>query len=139
MKRGLILVSILAVGTVGAAPLAMKPGLWEMTMSMDMPGMQGGMPPTKFQHCYRAEDIKDLRRTVPQQTNSKCNVDDWKQSGNTVSYTMSCKSPPMTMTGRMTYAGGDRYSGSAKISMNRGGNTTNITQTFDAHRIGDCK
>ena len=129
---------MLAVGTVGAAPLAMKPGLWEMTMSMEMQGMPGGMPPAKLQHCYKAEDVKDLRRTVPQQTNSKCKVDDWKESGNTVSYTMSCTSPAATMTGRMTYAG-DRYTGNAKISMNQGGQMIHMTQKFDAHRIGDCK
>ena len=108
-------------------------------MSMEVQGMPGGMPATKLQHCYKAEDIKDLRKTVPKQTNSKCDVADWKQSGNTVTYSMSCSGPTAaTMTGNMTYAG-DRYSGSSKISMNQGGRMMHMTQKFDARRIGDCK
>jgi len=140
MKRVFLLLPILVfVGTVGAAPPPMKPGLWEMTMSMEMQGMPGGMPATKLQHCYKAEDLKDLRETVPKQTNSKCHVADWKQSGNTITYTMNCKGPTaMTMTGNMTYAG-DHYSGSAKISMNQGGQMVNMTQKFNARRLGDCK
>jgi hypothetical protein len=140
MKRVFLLLPMLAVvGAVGAAPPPMKPGLWEMTMSAEMQGMPGGMPATKLQHCYKAEDLKDLRETVPKQTNSKCHVRDWKQSGNTITYTMSCEgSTAMTMTGNMTYAS-DHYSGSAKISMNQGGQTMNVTQKFNARRLGDCK
>jgi hypothetical protein len=52
---------------------------------------------------------------------------------------MSCEgSTAMTMTGNMTYAS-DHYSGSAKISMNQGGQTMNVTQKFNARRLGDCK
>jgi hypothetical protein len=104
MKRIFLLLSMLAViNAVGAAPPPMKPGLWEMTISMEMQGMPGSMPATKLQRCYKAEDLKDLRETVPKQTNSKCHVADWKQSGNTITYTMNCRGPTaMTMPGNMT-------------------------------------
>jgi hypothetical protein len=140
MKRVCVLCLSLVAGAVAAAPPAMKPGLWEMTLSMEMSGMPQGMqpmPPTTTRHCYRAEDIKDLRRTVPKQTN--CKMEHWKESGNTVSWRMSCSGTAMTtMTGSVTYSG-DSYSGVGKATMNVGGRTVHMTQKYQARRVGDCK
>lgn len=140
MKRVCVLCLGLVASAVAAAPPVMKPGLWEMTLSMEMSGMPQGMrsiPPTTTRHCYRAEDIKDLRRTVPKQKN--CKVENWKQSGNTVSWRMSCSGTSITtMTGSVTYSG-DSYSGVGKATMNMGGQTVHMTQKYQARRIGDCK
>lgn len=139
MKRVLILVTGLAAGAVGAAPPAMKPGLWEVTTSMEMPGMPQAMPPAKMQHCYRPDEVKDLRKTLPEQQKANCKTSDWKQSGNTATWKMSCGGEmPMTMTGSMTYDG-DRYGGVIKATMDHGGQKMNMTQKIDARRIGDCK
>lgn len=137
MKPVIILVAGLAAGAVAAAPPAMKPGLWEVTMSMEMSGMPQSMPATTVKHCYRPEEVKDLRKTLPKQQGD-CQVSDWKQTGNTASWKMSCSGQmPMTMTGNMTYDG-DRYGGVIRATLNHGGQTMNMTQKIDARRLGDC-
>lgn len=138
MKQVCPLVALLAVGPVGATPPAMQPGLWEVTMNVEMAGMAHPMPTSTFEHCYRAEDIADLRRTVPQQQGD-CKVSDWKQSGRTATWSMRCAGEtPMILSGRMTY-GGDRYSGVITATMNHGRQKRDITQRIEARRIGDCR
>jgi hypothetical protein len=138
MKRGFLLVAGLTAGAVGAAPSEMQPGLWEVTMTMEMAGMPQAMPPTKMQQCYRPEEVQDLRKTVPQREEN-CKLSDWKQSGNKVSWKMNCSGEStMNLVGNMTYAG-DRYNGVIKSTMNYGGQSMDMTQKIDARRIGDCK
>ena len=116
----------------------MKPGLWEITTSMDASGMPAMIPPMTVRHCYRAEDLKDMRKTVPAQ-NPECKVSDWKQSGDSVSWNMSCGGQmPMTGSGRITYAG-DSYSGESRMTMSHGGQTMTMNQKFKAKRVGDCR
>lgn len=137
MRRFLVLLAGLSAGGVVAASPVMKPGLWEVTTSMEVQGMPKGMPPMKTQHCYRPEDVKDLRKTMPEQAN--CKVDDWKQSGNTVTWKTSCSGEMAgTMTGSIKYAG-ETYSGVNKFNLSRGGQSMQMTQKFDARRIGACK
>ncbi len=148
MKRiTVLLASTLAAGAVLAEPPHIKPGLWETTVSVEvsgmenMPGMKKGMMPSRepstFQHCYRPKEAKDLRNTVPKQSN--CKLENWKQSGKSVTWTMNCGGPAaMTMTGEMTYEG-DSYRGIGKATMNMGGQSMQMTQRFSARRVGDCK
>lgn len=139
MKRIAIFVAGLVLSAAIAAAPRMTPGLWEMTMSMEGAGMPQGMtPPMKFQHCYRAEDLKDMRNTVPEK-NPNCTISDWKESGNTVTWKMSCTGKnAMTSSGRITYAG-DSYTGVNKMTMNHGGQPMTMTQKYTAKRVGDCR
>ena len=137
IKRAFALLAALSAGAVGAAPVAMNPGLWQIITSTEMPGVGLAMPPTKIEHCYSAEDVKDLRRTLPKKPN--CKIADWKQSGSTVTWKASCiGDTAATMTGSMKFAG-DRSSGAGKISVSKGGRVLRMNQKYDAHRIGACK
>lgn len=89
MKRLVVIAAVLLLPAVCAAAPQMTPGLWEMTSTFEGAGMPQGAPPMKFQHCYRAEDVKDLRNTVPEK-NSNCKISDWKESGKTVTWKMVC-------------------------------------------------
>ena len=138
MIRFIALAALLAAGAVFAAPPAMRPGLWEISTSTEMSGMPQAIPSTKSQHCYKAEDVKDLRKTVPA-NKPNCKMSDWKESGKTVSWQMSCGGEmPTTMSGRVTY-GQDRFSGVNQMTMNHGGQVMNMTQKYDGRRLGDCK
>lgn len=123
-----------------AAPANMQPGLWEITMKMEMPGMRGGgMPATAVRQCIRPVDVEDARRTIPQNKDPKCNTKDYKMQGNTASWRMECKGPEtMSGTGTITYSGSS-YSGATKLSIKQGGQTMDMTQTYSGKRIGDCK
>lgn len=139
MKRPAVFAVGLMLSTLGVAAPVMKPGLWEITMSMEGAGMPSSMiPPTKVKHCYRAEDLKDLRNTVPEK-NSNCQVSDWKESGNTVTWSLSCTGKnAMTGSGSITYSG-DTYSGVNKMTMTHGGQKMTMSQKYSAKRVGDCR
>lgn len=134
MKRMVVLAAGLALAAAVAAAPRMKPGLWEMISTMEGAGMPSAMPPMTFRHCYRPEDIKDLRNTVPQK-NPSCKVTDWKESGDTVTWKMACTGAnAMTGGGRITYAG-DRYTGVNTMTTSRG----TMTQRYTARRVGECR
>lgn len=138
MRRLLLAVAGLAAAAAGAALPAMEPGFWEITVRMEVSGMPQSMPASTFRRCYRPEEVKDLRRTLPDQKGD-CTVSDWKQSGNTASWKTRCGGEmPMTLSGNMTYHG-DRYGGVIEATMNHGGQSMSMTQKIDARRIGDCK
>ena len=125
-----------ASGLALAAPV-IQPGLWEITARMEMPGMPAGAGQHTSQICYRPGDVQDAAKTVP--TDKNCEVKDYKLSGNTASWRMECRGETqMTGTGTFTYAGSS-YSGTTKFTMKQGGRTMNMSQSYSAKRIGDCR
>ncbi len=115
----------------------MRPGLWEITMQMEMPGMPMAMPATKVQHCYSASDVADAEKTVPtgQDGENPCRVSDYSLRGNTASWSMQCEN--MSGKGSMTYSG-DSYSGTTELQMQEEGMSQSMKQTISARRVGDC-
>jgi len=138
MKRLTVLAAGLMFPVVCAAAPQMTPGLWEIVSSFEAAGMPQSVPPMKFQHCYRTEDIKDLRNTVPEK-DPNCKISDWKESGKTVTWKMSCTGKDaMTGSGSITYSG-DRYTGVNTMTMLDGGQATTMAQKYNARRLGDCR
>lgn len=140
MKPRLALLSLFAAtaSSVLAAPPNMQPGLWEITMKSEMPGMPMQMPAQTIRHCYKKEEIKESKDALP--GDKSCKVDDFKESGNTVRWKSTCKMDGGTMvgTGEVTYAG-NTYSGSMTMVGDSGGRKMNMTQKYSAKRLGDCK
>ncbi|MBU0751408.1 MAG: DUF3617 domain-containing protein [Gammaproteobacteria bacterium] len=135
--RTAILATLAAASGLAQAAPVMQPGMWEITTRMEMPGMPAGMGQHVTQICYRASDVQDVSRTVPKDKN--CEVKDYKLSGNTASWRMECRGETaMSGSGTFTYAG-NSYSGTTKFTMKQGGQTMNMTQTYSARRVGDCK
>lgn len=113
----------------------MKPGLWEVTVKMEVPGMPMAIPPMTTQHCITKED--PVPRT--QKPSEECEITDQSVSGDTVTWRVRCKSGGMTTvgTGNITYQG-DSYRGSIQMQMSEGGRPPmNMTQTLSGKRIGD--
>jgi hypothetical protein len=112
----------------------MRPGNWEVTMKMSMPGME--MPPMKQTHCVTPDMVKDPQASIPKgPATGDCKMTDYKLTASTATYTMTCTKPqPMTMVGEMKYSGSDAYTGN--VSMDMSGQK--MSMTFDAKRIGEC-
>lgn len=125
-----------------AAAPNMKPGLWEVTVKMDMPGMPQGMQAQTTQRCVTPKDLEDPRSVGPgadPRTSGKCEVSNYRLQGNTATWEMACKGPEqMKGTGSMTYEG-DRYSGVNRMTMNQGGQVMNMTMNYSGRYLGDCK
>ncbi|MBI3148435.1 MAG: DUF3617 family protein [Betaproteobacteria bacterium] len=128
-------------GAAAAGP-AMKEGQWEMTIQSKMEGMPMQPPPMTFKHCYTDRDVADGRRIVEQQNskNGKCEMVDFKESGNTVTYSMKCQTPQgdSFTKGSSTYKG-DSYTGTMHIRMNMQGQKMEMTQVHNGKRLGACK
>ena len=123
--------------TALAQQAPMRPGNWEVTMKMSMPGME--MPPMKQTQCITQEMLKDPQSAIPRgpggQGENDCKMSDYKMSGSTASYKMVCTKPqPMTMVGEMKYSGTDAYVGTVQMDMSG----QKVSMSMDAKRLGDC-
>jgi len=133
MKRGISIIAALlflfSVGLAFASP-NMEDGLWEITSTVDMPGMPG----KSFTHttCLTKE------KAVPQTTQSECTMKDVKTQGNTVTWTVVCKQGMSTSTGKVTYAG-STMDGAIQTTVKTNEKTMTMKSTIKGKRIGPCK
>jgi hypothetical protein len=131
-----------ALLTAGATALlaqnGMRPGRWETSVQMEMAGSPVQMPPMKSTRCVTPDEAKDpslLQSGPPAGRGGKsdCKASDQKASGNTVSWKMTCSTPPMTGTAEMTF-GDDSYTGTMKMNSAQGA----MTMKLEGKRLGDC-
>lgn len=122
----------LALPVTGFAADTMRDGYWELTTTMDMPGMPVKMAPTKVKHCYTKEDVKDQKRVIS--TDRNCTVTDLKQSGNKVSWKMKCTGENAGVFSGETVFKGDAYDSTMKMQTQ--GQTMNMK--VKAKRLGNC-
>jgi len=127
----IILLTAISISFAASGP-NMKEGLWEITTKTKLPGME--MPPMKHTQCITKNDL------VPQssQPGQECKITETKVIGNTVTWTMQCKTQDGEMkgTGKITYSG-DSFEGTIIISMPQA--NMKITTHISGKRIGDCK
>lgn len=116
-----------------AAP-DMQPGRWEITSTIEMPGMAFSIPPTKHTQCITSKDL------VPQQPqdNAQCRILDNKIDGDTVTWKMECDSQGGTMTslGKIVYHGSS-FEGDMETT--GGQMPAPMTMRMSGKRIGSCK
>jgi Protein of unknown function (DUF3617) len=113
----------------------MRPGSWQVTMRMNMPGM-GEMPPMTQTQCVTPAMLKDPQGAVPKgPEGGDCKISDYKFTESTATYKLTCTQPmAMTMNGEMKYSGTDAYTG----TMTMDANGQKMTMAFDAKRTGEC-
>ena len=119
----------------------MKPGLYEVQMDMEMPGMPGGMgkQSMKMQNCVSEKDIESGKMGKDNKMPENCEVKDFRMSGNTASYKAVCKGD-MAMTSDTSITFRDNgYSMVSKTSMTQGGQAMNMTTKMDGRYVGPCK
>ena len=133
MKKYLVpILSILAIPAICSAADLMREGQWELTSTMEMPGMPMQIPPTKIKHCYSKEDVKDAKTAV--NTDKDCKVTDLKQSGNKVTWKMKCTGEKSGEFSGDTVFKKDSYVSNMKMSSE--GMT--MKMQVNAKRLGDC-
>lgn len=138
---------ILAAGVMTALALStpaaqtpqspMRPGRWEITTHMEMPGMPMTMPPQKIVQCITREQL-EKGEAVPGAADEKnpCKMTNYKVSGNKITWNMACTGEQaMSGTGEIV-VDGDTYTGTMKMTMDQQGT---MTMKYTAKRIGDCE
>lgn len=138
MNKMFVCMMIVVFGMISAASAGgpdLKPGKWEISMSMEMAGMPFSMPPTKINQCITKRDLEDPKKTVPSaDKNDDCVVKDYHIKGNTASWTMVCKDGS-TGRGEIIYKGSS-YSGNMSIKVKK--EKTEVKYKIKGRRIGDC-
>jgi len=107
-------------------------GLWEITTTVKMQGME--IPPQTFTQCITKNDMVPQNNNPDQQGN--CTVSDVRTIGNTVSWTVVCKTEGGEMKGhgKITYQG-NRFSGESTSEMMG----MVIVTEMNGKRIGPCQ
>lgn len=125
---GLFLSSV----SVQAAGVNMQPGMWQWSMTMEMPGMPMAMPPTVYSSCLTEDDM------VPKQSaqDGQCKTLRNDIKGNSVSWKIECTTDGgvSVSEGTMTYSG---TSASGEIKSSTQGMT--MMSTISGKRTGSCK
>ena len=98
----IVLAIVISLVWLTGASAEIKEGQWEITTKTTVKGMSTQMPATTMKQCITKKD------PVPQQKqekNTECKMKDQKVSGDTVTYTMECKTPESTIisNGKTTY------------------------------------
>jgi hypothetical protein len=127
--------TLLALAAVPGLALGagMKPGNYEYTTKMEMPGMPFAMPAMTMKHCLKQEDI-DKNRQYNSEQNKDCEVKNMKQSGSKTTFDLACKDGTK---GSAEYNVTD--TGMSGKTVMRTGDGEDMTMNMTAKRLGDCK
>ena len=133
----LFVLGLVAVVTITAQQAGlMRPGRWQNTVQMQMPGMPMQMPPQIATRCITAEQLqRDPNSWVPSGPDGQaCKISDQKIVRNTVTWKVACTGQmAMTGEGELTFME-DTYDGTLKASMSLG----DMTMKLSGKRLGDC-
>ena len=131
-----ILIAGVSLSYAGAGP-NIHEGNWEITSTMEMPGMAGSAAPMKYAQCLTSKDA------VPKnpETVKGCTITSMKAEGNTVTWVMRCSEQGAAIDGNgsITYSS-DTMQGTIKMTLHDPeGGTMEMVQRLSGQRIGDCK
>jgi hypothetical protein len=137
MKKSLVFATVLSLIFAVAAFAApnYKEGLWEITTTMNMPGMpKEMMRPMKNSICMTKENA------VPQQQQQKgeqqCKTTSQRVVGNKVLWTTTCKNG-MVSNGEITYSK-TSFDGATTTITSQGGKKMTVKSTMSGKYLGPC-
>ena len=132
-KHAMLALLGLAAALPALAADGMKPGNYEYTTKMEMPGMPFAMPPMTSQHCLKQEDI-DKNKQYDSDKSKDCEVKNLKQAPGKTTFDMACKDGT---TGNAEYNVTDNgMTGKTNMKTKEG---QAMTMNITAKRLGDCK
>ena len=131
-KFVIVILSSLVLPAASFAADTMRDGYWELVTTMEMPGMPMKMAPTTTKHCYTKEDVKDQKKSIS--TDKNCSVTDLKQSGNKVTWKMTCTGKNSGVFSGETIFKRDSYESNMKMQTQG----QNMTMKVNAKRMGVC-
>jgi len=129
-----LIMAVALVFSQAKAEPNMRPGQWEITSTMEMPGMAFSMPDIKSKQCITREDL------VPknEEQDKECKMQEIKVSGDTVTWTVKCDSPgeKMLSKGKIVYHG-DTFEGAVITTSDQ--MPLGMRQKMAGKRLGGCK
>ncbi len=108
----------------------MKEGLWEITMTMEIPGMSVKMPARTWTQCLTKKNC------IPQENDKDCKVIKSEVKGDVFTWEIECKTREGTTTGQgRTVYKGNTFEGVIKVKQE----DMELTQKLKGKWIGNCK
>ncbi len=139
VRNGFVaLAIIITLVLVAGASAEMKEGLWTITTQAEMQGMPVQMPATTMKQCITKKDM--VPKPEKQEKGQECKMKDQKVTGDTVTYTMECKTAEgsMTSSSKMTYKG-DSFDGTTNTTMKTKGQPDMLmTSKMTGKYLGPC-
>ena len=129
---------VITLVLVAGASAEMKEGLWTITTQAEMKGMPMQIPPTTMKQCITKKDM--VPKPEKQEKGQECKMKDQKVTGDTVTYTMECKTAEgsMTSSGKMTYKG-DSFDGTTNTTMKTKGQPDMLVNSkMTGKYVGPC-
>lgn len=119
------------------AAFPMQPGLWEITTTIQIPGVKIDIPPVVARQCFSAAQLKETEHPLP--ASPGCTITDSKHSGEITRWQMQCKmeNSVMNATGEIHYSA-QSYQGSARFSDSSGKKTETVVHRYSGKRLGAC-
>jgi len=133
VSQGLLVVLSICVGLIVVSSAAAgQKGEWEITTTMEIPGMPFAMPATTMRRC-----LEDQAVPYQEKGDEKCEVVSKKVSGNTLNWKVVCNGPE----GKNEMTGVTKYTGETmdtRIQMKSGGGGE-ISMRMTGKRLGACR
>ncbi|EKF75169.1 hypothetical protein A11A3_04295 [Alcanivorax hongdengensis A-11-3] len=124
MKRFITLASaatLLCIAMPAAQALELKPGLWKQEITMDAPNLPKQMRTRQSTHCITQEQASDPKMAMKKSWGeSQCQPDKLDQSGNTLTWSATCKTGKFDshMHGSMTFVDATHYTTQTDVEAN---------------------
>jgi hypothetical protein len=134
MSKHFTVILSMLFGLSSAAAYAAPGEYWEVTSTMEMPGMPFAMPPTTQKVCIPKGGENDPGKTSG---DKDCKMTDVKTVGNKTTWKARCDRDGEVMTGvgeQTTTAKG--YQGKMRFSGKSGGQDMNMNMAFSGKRLG---
>lgn len=132
-----VIISLMIFLAVPVWGYDIKPGQYEITSKVEMPGLPPDLVPAQtITQCLTEEE------PVPSKGDGgeDCRITEMNQKGNTITWQMQCNQmgEKLTSYGQMTYEGSG-FSGQTTTRMGAQGNDMVITTRITGKRLGDCR
>ena len=126
-----LLLAVAAPATFAADKTPGKPGQWQFSMQMDIPGMPFKVPPVTMEQCVK----EDAGSAIPKDSkDTDCKFSEPKINGNTITWTMDCPKEKMKGNGKMTFSD-ESMTGAMDIEADGQA----MTMKYTGKRLGDCE
>jgi hypothetical protein len=133
----LALAAALALLLVPAVAAPMQPGMWELSMTVDIEGKPQTAPAGRG--CVTQKDIDDGTKTLPRPEGA-CKLSNVQRTPERATYDLNCTKDALQMRGRaeVTFAS-ESYDGKVILHVTDKNNVgLPIAMTLSAKRVGEC-